>query len=407
MEANNKNQSPSGWSKELLYQLVDNVKDYAIHCSDLDGLIVSWNVGAEKIFGYKADDIIGQHNRILFTPVDQTKGEAEKEFKTAREKGCAEDERWHVRKDGSFFFGSGVQTPLYDNSGEHIGYAKIARDLTERINYQTEIESAQNNAETKVQERINELANSNEQLRTEVISRKQSESVRSAVFQKIISSVEDERKRIARDLHDNVGQELVGLKFALECFQEKHQNDSDSYNEIEQMKAIWERVDSEVEFLVWELRPTLLDDLGLQKAMRKYVGEWSLHFNIPAEFHESGFDHHKIPSEIEINLYRITQEALNNVAKHARARNVSVLLERKDGKVNLIIEDDGVGFDVEQKTQIREDDRGVGLLGLKERAELVSGTCEIESSKGSGTTIYVRVPFSIESNSSLRLDFSR
>src|SRR4028119_1920114 len=89
----------TGWSKELLYQLVDSVKDYAIFVSDLDGTIVSWNIGGEKIFGYSAKEAIGQNCRILFTEEDRAEKVPEKERKTAREEGCAEDERWHVRKD--------------------------------------------------------------------------------------------------------------------------------------------------------------------------------------------------------------------------------------------------------------------------------------------------------------------
>jgi PAS domain S-box-containing protein len=381
-----------GWSKELLYQLVESVKDYAIFVSDLDGEIVSWNIGAEKIFGYSAQEAIGQNCRMLFTKEDQASNESEKEQETAREKGCAEDERWHIRKDGSYFFASGVQTPLYDESGKHTGYAKIARDLTEKIELQEELQESKDNLEVQVRQRTGELNESNESLRSEVIERTQSEKLRVALLRKIVTTQENERKRIARDIHDHIGQQMTGLQLKLQILLDKYEKDSELTHEIAQVKSIADQIDSEVDFLAWELRPSVLDDLGLSAAMKRFVVDWSSHFNIPAEFHQIGLDGKNLLPEIEINLYRIGQEALNNISKHAKATNVSAILERRDGTVSLIIEDDGKGFEPSKKVVMTGDDRGLGLVGMKERAELVGGKIEIESSPNSGTTIYVRVP---------------
>jgi PAS domain S-box-containing protein len=381
-----------GWSKELLYQLVESVKDYAIFVSDLDGEIVSWNIGAEKIFGYSAQEAIGQNCRMLFTKEDQASNESEKEQETAREKGCAEDERWHIRKDGSYFFASGVQTPLYDESGKHTGYAKIARDLTEKIELQEELQESKDNLEVQVRQRTGDLNESNESLRSEVIERTQSEKLRVALLRKIVTTQENERKRIARDIHDHIGQQMTGLQLKLQILLDKYEKDSELTREIAQVKSIADQIDSEVDFLAWELRPSVLDDLGLSAAMKRFVVDWSSHFNIPAEFHQIGLDGKNLLPEIEINLYRIGQEALNNISKHAKATNVSAILERRDGTVSLIIEDDGKGFEPSKKVVMTGDDRGLGLVGMKERAELVGGKIEIESSPNSGTTIYVRVP---------------
>jgi signal transduction histidine kinase len=135
-----------------------------------------------------------------------------------------------------------------------------------------------------------------------------------------------------------------------------------------------------------------LDDFGLAAAINKFVQEWSVHFQTPAEFHLTGLDDKHLLPEIEINLYRIGQEALNNISKHAKANNVSVLLERRDSTVTLIIEDDGISFEPREKSVFTGNDRGLGLLGMEERAELIGGTIEFESSIGNGTTIYVRIP---------------
>ncbi len=382
----------TGWSKELLYQLVENVKDYAIFVSDLDGEIASWNIGAEKIFGYTASEAIGRNCRMLFTKEDRANNVPEEERETARVKGCGDDERWHVRKDGSYFFASGVQTPLYDESGKHTGYAKIARDLTERINLQEELQDAADNLEVQVRHRTNELNESNESLRSEVTQRTESEKLRTALLRKIVKTQEDERKRIAREIHDHVGQQMTGLQLNLQILLDEYKENSKLTGQIRGLQSIVKQIDSDVDFLAWELRPSVLDDLGLSAAIKKYVGDWSTHFNVPAEFKQIGLDGKHLLPEIEINLYRIGQEALNNTCKYAKASNAAVLLERRDGTVSLIIEDDGIGFEPSEKAVLTEDNRGMGLLGMKERAELVGGTIEIESSIGKGTTIYVRVP---------------
>jgi PAS domain S-box-containing protein len=385
-------QEERGWSKELLYQLVESVKDYAIFVSDLDGRIVSWNPGAEKIFGYSAKEAIGQNCRILFTEEDRAEKVSEKERATAREEGGAEDERWHVRKDGSYFFASGVQTPLYDESGKHTGYAKIARDLTERIKFEEQLLEAKDNLENKVREETNVLNESNESLRSEVTAVAQKEKLRVALLRKIVRTQEDERKRIAREIHDHIGQQMTGLKLNLQLLHDDYKEDSKLISRITKLQSIANQIDSEVDFLAWELRPSVLDDLGLSAAIKKFVVEWSEHFKISAEFEQIGLDGKHLLPEIEINLYRIGQEALNNICKHAKATNVSVLLERRDGTVRLIIEDNGQGFKPTENIVITDNDRGMGLLGMKERAELVSGAFEIESSAGNGTTIYVKVP---------------
>ena len=318
--------------------------------------------------------------------------EPEKEKETSRTKGRAEDERWHIRKDGSHFFASGVQTPLFDENGKHTGYAKIARDLTERITLQDDLQALRNNLEVQVQQRTSELNESNESLRSEVIERTQSERLRTVLLRKIVRSQEDERKRIAREIHDHVGQQLTGLQLKLQLLLDKYEKDSELTREITKVKSIADQIDSDVDFLAWELRPSVLDDLGLTAAMKKFVADWSKQFNIPAEFNQIGLDGKKLLPEIEINLYRIGQEALNNTCKYAKANNASVLLERRDSIVSLIIEDDGIGFEASEKAIMIGDDRGMGLIGMKERAELVGGGIEIESSPGNGTTIYVRVP---------------
>ena len=154
-------------------------------------------------------------------------------------------------------------------------------------------------------------------------------------------------------------------------------------------------LDSEVSYLAWELRPTALDDLGFSAAIEAFVKEWSRHFDIPADFQAARIPKRRLSKDTETHLYRITQEALNNISKHARATEVSVVLEKQVDRIILIIEDNGKGFDPALLGNPRRSGRGLGLLGMRERATLVGGDVEIESAPGRGTTIFVRVPTAV------------
>jgi signal transduction histidine kinase len=125
--------------------------------------------------------------------------------------------------------------------------------------------------------------------------------------------------------------------------------------------------------------------------MRSFVGQWSKHSGVETQFHTSGLDQERLSAETETNLYRILQEALNNTMKYAQARRVDVLLERRGNQVVLIVEDDGLGFDPHKEAST-DGDKGMGLIGMRERAALVGGTLQIESKPKAGTTIFARVP---------------
>ncbi len=193
-------------------------------------------------------------------------------------------------------------------------------------------------------------------------------------------------------MHDQFGQQLTALNLKLEAVREDCGDDKNLCDQLEALQTIARQLDEDVDHMVWEMRPTALDDLGLRAALSSYVENWSKHFSVPVQLHASGMDEDRLTPEIETALYRIAQEALNNVAKHAQAAHVAIVLERRAGQVSLIMEDDGVGFDWQR--QLVADDNGLGLIGMRERAALVGGTIEIESQPDDGTTIVVRIPVS-------------
>lgn len=378
-------------NQERMQLLTESFTDYAIVSTDLDGNVLSWNIGAEQIFGYKEHEIIGRPAAMVFTREDVAKNIPEREMRRARLNGRSSDERWHVRKDGSRFYASGVMAGLYEGAN-HIGYAKIARDLTDRKRAEEDLKRSREELETRVDERTAELAETNQSLRQEIVERKHAEQERVELLRKIVTTQEDERRRIARDLHDQMGQRLTALRLKIASLKEEAEDRPSLKAKIERLGEIGARLDAEVNFLAYELRPSALDDLGLAAAIANFVQEWSRHFETAAEFHSSGLNDRRLEPEVETNLYRIAQEALNNTLKHANAANVSVLLERRRNEVVLIIEDDGVGFEPTKQMAARAPGMGLGLIGIRERAAIVCGTVEIESAPDQGTTIYVRVP---------------
>ncbi len=249
--------------------------------------------------------------------------------------------------------------------------------------------------EYNVEARTSELAEANEFLQQEIVERKQLEGERTELLKKIVGTQEDERRRIARDLHDHLGQQLTALRLKLEILREIC-GDEELYGQIKELQTIARKVDSDVDFLAWELRPSALDDFDIAAALGNYVAEWSRQFEVPAEFTCRSFDKKRLAPEAENNLYRIAQEALNNIAKHARAKSVDVLLEHRDNFAVMIIEDDGIGFEPDKELAARKNGRGLGLIGMRERAALIGGSLEIESATGAATTIFVRIPIKSE-----------
>lgn len=216
--------------------------------------------------------------------------------------------------------------------------------------------------------------------------RAETERTRTELLTRLVFAQEDERRRIAREMHDQFGEQLTTLARRIAMLKDACASQPESREHAEALETIAHRLDRDVDHLVWELRPTALDDLGLRAALTNYVQDWSTRVGISAQLHTSGLWDNRLSSEAETTLYRIAQEALTNVAKHSHAGTVEVILERRADHVLLIVEDDGVGFDPVGGTS-----QGFGLVGMRERAALVGANLQIESAAGQGTTILVRM----------------
>jgi PAS domain S-box-containing protein len=215
--------------------------------------------------------------------------------------------------------------------------------------------------------------------------RREADQARAELLARLVFAQEDERRRIARDMHDQFGELLTALARGIDDLSAACEGEPRLMAHVEELRKVAHQLDRDVDQLVWDLRPTALDDLGLRAALANYVKDWSARVGVRAELHASGLLDERLPSEMETALYRIAQEALTNVARHARASQVEIILDRRPGHVSLVIEDDGVGFEPGAA------ESGFGLIGMRERATLIGATLEIESTEGQGTTILLRL----------------
>ena len=237
--------------------------------------------------------------------------------------------------------------------------------------------------ERRVAERTEDLARVNGALQAGM-------DAQTELLRRLVTAQEDERRRVARDLHDGLGQEITSLILGLGALGQSVPEGSAGRERLREVEETVARIGREAHDLAVDIRPTALDDLGLAPALSAYIARWSDRTGVAADFQPTGVDGDRFPPEHETTVYRIVQEALNNVARHAGAGRVSVILERHGGDLTALVEDDGRGFDPAQAGSSGR--RGLGLLGMRERVNLVGGALLIDSGEGQGTTVRARIP---------------
>ncbi len=370
-------------SEERHRIIVESARDYAIITTDGDGRITSWSPGAKAVFGWSASEAVTQSIAMTFTPEDRAGGEVEKELETARAHGSAPDVRWHVRKDGSRVFIEGTARALETPGGELRGFLKIGQDVTERRSTEEALRDSEARlqvARDVLEQRVRERTQQLEELSAQ----------RQQLLEQLVTATEEERQRIARELHDELGQHITALRVGLSQPQDESWQDES----LARMQTIVQRLDETIDRLTLELRPPVLDHLGLHGAITSLADAYAAASGLRVAVHLPAVEGERFSPKIETTIYRVVQEALTNVLKHAGASTVSVILEREGHSLRMIVEDDGQGFDADAVlTGIAMRGR-FGLLGMRERLALVDGSLAIESEAGSGTTIYVRVPLS-------------
>jgi signal transduction histidine kinase len=266
------------------------------------------------------------------------------------------------------------------------------RDITARKQAEAALHRAHDELERRVEERTTELAKTNEALQAEITERKQADEARMELLRKIVNTQEDERRRLALELHDQMGQDITAMILGLKSLENSYGEGKLDLHHLGQLQELTDQLERKVHNLAWELRPSALDDLGLSTALFNYMEEWSGRYRIEMDFQSIGLEDERLPPHVATTIYRIVQEALTNIAKHAEADSVSLVLVKRHENVSAIIEDNGKGFDMQAVMAAPIKERRLGLLGMRERVELVRGTLSIESAPGGGTTLFVRIP---------------
>lgn len=220
----------------------------------------------------------------------------------------------------------------------------------------------------------------------------QSAQERSELLQRTLTAQEAERRRIARELHDSLGQYLTALRLGFTAIEPHCACNPTAQPRLARLKSLASDLGRELSRIAWELRPMALDDLGLRRAVTQYVEEWADRCRLQIDL-EIKLDDRRLPQAIETALFRVLQEAITNVVKHSRADRVSVILEGGYDEIQLIVEDDGKGFDLGVSGDSMElGIQHLGLIGVRERLALVGGSLELESRPEGGTTVFVRIP---------------
>jgi PAS domain S-box-containing protein len=362
-------------SEQRFRLLVEGARDYAIYMMDPQGLVTTWNAGAERIKGYTAQEIIGKHFSTFFAESDVQSGEPNEILERARDQGRAEHEGWRVRKDGSRFWVYAIVTALRDKSGNLIGYSKITRDMTERMRQQDALKKQI--AEKEVAER--ELARSEESLRELSLT--------------LLRTQDEERRRIGREMHDSLGQYLSVLKMKLETVGVKYRSVSPEIGkEFAECSELLDECVKEVRTISYLLYPPMLEEMGLKSAIAWYLDGFTQRSAISVRFSaDDNFE--RLPRDIELALFRVLQETLTNVLKHSGSDRVDIGLSETDGLASLQVRDYGKGLPAAMSGQNGSlySSTGVGLRSMKERMAQLGGVLHVTSASP-GTLVSVTVP---------------
>jgi PAS domain S-box-containing protein len=281
--------------------------------------------------------------------------------------------------------------PWFGDDGDYQGHVGISLDVTARRRAEDELRQTRHALEVRVRARTAELAQANAALQIEVGERRLAERQVRALLGQLVSAEEEERRRLSRELHDTVGQHLAALELGLASLERHPACAAALFGPIRQLQRAAHALDDAIDRVSHELRPPALDDLGLADALRRYAATWSQECGVAVDLHLYGLQATPLPPALETTVYRVVQEALTNVRKHAGARRVGLFAERRGARLRVIVEDDGRGFDPAQAAATHPG-RRFGLRSMTERALLVDGRLEIESNPGQGTTLYLTVP---------------
>jgi PAS domain S-box-containing protein len=333
---------------------------------DMEGRPIESNPALHKMLGFSHDEL-----REMPFPTFTHPEDVDKDWQLYQELISGKRENYHmekryIRKDEQVLWGHLTVSLVRNMAGEPLFAIGMVENITER-----------KQAEAEREHLFKEISESQVRLK--------------ALSAELVNVQEEERRHLARELHDEIGQGLTAISLKLEGIDELVEN-SYSGRDLAQALAMIDQMLQQVRNLSLDLRPSMLDDLGLMPTLRWYLnrqkelGKFKVEFNDPALSERP-------PAIIETVCYRIVQEALTNIARHSGAANVKIEISEQGHELHLVIKDDGQGFDVERSLKEAALGKSTGLLGMQERAVQIGGRVEIQSKESHGTTIYGYFPY--------------
>jgi PAS domain S-box-containing protein len=360
---------------EIFRLLVESVKDYAIFLLEPNGNVATWNQGAERIKGYKANEIIGRHFSQFYPNEARESRWPERELEIAAQQGRFVDEGLRIRKDGSSFWAYVVITALRDDRGELRGFSKVTRDLTER----RALEERTRLLNRELRGRVSELLESQRQveLRTFELQKLSGELLRVQ---------DEERRRMARTLHDELGQELVALKLELDTARTSENGRSQNLLHATELAS---SALQKVRNMSYLLHPPLLDESGLLPALHWYFEGLQSRGQLRITFEYRPALFPRLAPEIETAIFRIIQEALTNIYRHSQSNDARIELIQETESVIVRIRDFGKG--IPESTIGPAYVAGVGISGMRERVKQLNGELRISRAEP-GTLVQATLP---------------
>lgn len=348
------------WLSTVLRSIGD-----AVIATDGEGVINFMNPLAEELMGWVPDQALRHSLHDVFVLESEDSGDRIRYLIDGR----MDEGKLRHPEENILVSRGGIRIPIeytfaliQDEKENSTGIVLVFRDITLRKQTEAEIRTHESNLQR--------------------------------LSSQLINAQEAERGRLSRELHDEIGQALTAIKINLETIHKEipHELSGDTGESFKETDTLVDNILYQIHQISLDLRPSILDDLGLVPTLNWYVKRFAQRMNIPADFSPGKFKE-RLDPELETVIYRVVQEALTNVAKHAQAEQVWISLERDGENVRVSIEDDGGGFDLDVVTKKSPEKRGAGLLGIQERAMLMGGRAEIRSAVNKGTRIDMRIPW--------------